>query len=93
MAKTKAGGSTRLGRDSIAKRLGVKRYGGQTVIPGNIIVRQRGSKFRAGEGTRMGADDTIYATVEGIVTFKKVKKKRFTGALKRVRIVSVEPAQ
>lgn len=89
MAHTKAGGSTQLGRDSNAKRLGVKIYGGRKVIPGNIIVRQRGSKFRPGVGTRIGEDDTIYAIVEGTVQFKKHKKKMFTGALRRVQTVSV----
>jgi large subunit ribosomal protein L27 len=89
MAKTKAGGSTQLGRDSVAKRLGVKKYGGQKVIAGNIIVRQRGSKFRPGPGTRKGEDDTIYATESGVVKFTKKKVKRFTGALKTAQIVSV----
>lgn len=89
MAHTKAGGSTNLGRDSKAKRLGVKKYGGQKVVPGNIIVRQRGSKFRSGDGTRIGNDDTIYAIKEGVVAFKKRKMKRFTGGLQEVKIVSV----
>lgn len=89
MAKTKAGGSTQLGRDSIAKRLGVKRYGGQSVIAGNIIVRQRGSKFRPGPGTRIGEDDTIYAITDGVVQFTKKKVKRFTGSLRKSQIVSV----
>lgn len=93
MAKTKAGGSTQLGRDSQAKRLGVKKYGGQKVIPGNIIVRQRGSKFRAGDGTRIGEDDTIYAIVSGVVQFKKHKAKRFTGMLKKVQTISVIPQE
>jgi large subunit ribosomal protein L27 len=89
MSKTKAGGSTQLGRDSKSKRLGVKKYGGQKVIPGNIIVRQRGSKFRAGVGTRIGEDDTLYAITSGVVQFKKHKAKRFTGGLKTVQTVSV----
>lgn len=69
MAHKKAGGSTRNGRDSEAKRLGVKVFGGQTVIPGNIIVRQRGTKFYAGPGTGIGRDHTIFATAEGTVKF------------------------
>lgn len=69
MAHKKAGGSTRNGRDSEAKRLGVKVFGGQTVIPGNIIVRQRGTQFYAGPGTGIGRDHTIFATAEGTVKF------------------------
>jgi large subunit ribosomal protein L27 len=69
MAHKKGGGSSRNGRDSESKRLGVKRYGGEYVIPGNIIVRQRGTKFRPGDNVGMGKDHTIYATTEGFVTF------------------------
>lgn len=69
MAHKKAGGSTRNGRDSEAKRLGVKVFGGQTVVPGNIIVRQRGTKFYAGPGTGIGRDHTIFATAGGTVKF------------------------
>lgn len=69
MAHKKAGGSTRNGRDSEAKRLGVKVFGGQNVIPGNIIVRQRGTQFYAGPGTGIGRDHTIFATAEGTVKF------------------------
>lgn len=90
MASTKAGGSTSLGRDSVSKRLGVKKYGGQTVQSGNIIVRQRGSSFRAGDGVRMGEDNTLYAIKSGVVTFSHKKAQRFTGRLKRIKIVSVE---
>lgn len=89
MAHTKAGGSTGLGRDSVAKRLGVKKYGGQKVKSGNIIVRQRGTQFRPGVGTRLGEDDTIYATQTGVVKFSQRKVKRFTGKLANVKIVSV----
>ncbi len=70
MAHKKAGGSSRNGRDSISKRLGVKRYGGETVRAGNIIVRQRGSKFHPGENVGMGKDYTLFATSEGQVTFE-----------------------
>lgn len=89
MASTKAGGSTQNNRDSQAQRLGVKKFGGQTVVPGNIIVRQRGSKFRAGNGTDMGKDDTIFAIVKGVVQYSKRKVARFTGKLQKVSIVSV----
>jgi large subunit ribosomal protein L27 len=76
MAHKKAGGSSRNGRDSAGRRLGVKLYGGQSAIPGNIIIRQRGTKFWPGEGVGMGKDHTIFATVDGSVTFHKGLKKR-----------------
>jgi large subunit ribosomal protein L27 len=76
MAHKKAGGSSRNGRDSAGRRLGVKLYGGQSAIPGNIIVRQRGTKFWPGEGVGMGKDHTIFATVDGAVTFHTGLKKR-----------------
>ena len=67
MAHKKAGGSSRNGRDSAGRRLGVKKFGGQTVIPGNIIVRQRGTKWHPGDNVGIGRDHTIFATVEGKV--------------------------
>lgn len=70
MAHKKAGGTTRRNRDSISKRLGVKKYGGEVVRPGNIIVRQRGTKFHPGFGVKLGNDFTIFALTEGIVKFK-----------------------
>ena len=73
MAHKKGGGSTKNGRDSNAQRLGVKKFGGEHVIPGNIIVRQRGTKFHPGEGTGLGKDHTIFATVEGYVEFKRMR--------------------
>jgi large subunit ribosomal protein L27 len=76
MAHKKAGGSSRNGRDSAGRRLGVKLYGGQSAIPGNIIIRQRGTKFWAGEGVGMGKDHTLFAKVEGNVTFSKGLKGR-----------------
>ncbi|MBL3561445.1 50S ribosomal protein L27 [Rhodovulum sulfidophilum] len=76
MAHKKAGGSSRNGRDSAGRRLGVKIYGGQAVASGNIIVRQRGTKFWPGEGVGMGKDHTIFATCQGAVTFKKGLKGR-----------------
>ena len=69
MAHKKAGGSTRNGRDSASKRLGVKRFGGENVQPGNIIVRQRGTRFHAGPNVRIGKDHTFFATAEGKVEF------------------------
>jgi large subunit ribosomal protein L27 len=76
MAHKKAGGSSRNGRDSAGRRLGVKLYGGQVAVPGNIIIRQRGTKFWPGEGVGMGKDHTIFATVDGAVTFHKGLKQR-----------------
>ncbi len=69
MAHKKAGGSTRNGRDSESKRLGVKRFGGQAVTAGNILVRQRGTRFHPGENVRCGKDHTLFATVDGTVEF------------------------
>ena len=70
MAHKKAGGSSRNGRDSAGRRLGVKKFGGEAVIPGNIIVRQRGTKFHAGDNVGMGKDHTLFATAAGKVQFK-----------------------
>ncbi|BAU72532.1 50S ribosomal protein L27 [Metapseudomonas furukawaii] len=70
MAHKKAGGSTRNGRDSESKRLGVKLYGGQVVKAGNIIVRQRGTKFHAGVGVGLGKDHTLFAKVDGVIKFE-----------------------
>ena len=71
MAHKKAGGSTRNGRDSESKRLGVKRFGGESVLAGNIIVRQRGTKFHAGTNVGMGKDHTLFATSNGKVQFEQ----------------------
>ena len=76
MAHKKGLGSSRNGRDSNAKRLGVKIFGGQEVKPGNIIVRQRGTRFRPGPGTQIGRDDTIFAVREGTVEFSRSGEKR-----------------
>ena len=76
MAHKKAGGSSRNGRDSAGRRLGVKLYGGQAAIPGNIIVRQRGNKFWPGEGVGQGKDHTIFAITDGAVKFHKGLKGR-----------------
>ena len=79
MAHKKAGGSTRNGRDSESKRLGVKRFGGQSVLAGNILVRQRGTRFHAGENVGMGKDHTLFAKADGQVQFnvKGPKNKQF----------------
>lgn len=89
MSKTKAGGSTKNGRDSQAKRLGVKKFGGQMAKPGDIIIRQRGTRFEAGRNVKIGRDYTIFATAAGEVSFQKTRKKRFTGSCRRKSIVNV----
>ncbi|SFG05105.1 LSU ribosomal protein L27P [Palleronia marisminoris] len=76
MAHKKAGGSSRNGRDSAGRRLGVKKFGGEAVIPGNILIRQRGTKWWPGEGVGLGRDHTIFATTGGKVTFHKGLKGR-----------------
>lgn len=75
-AHKKGGGSTRNGRDSAAKRLGVKRADGQEVLAGNILVRQRGTKFHPGKNVGIGKDDTLFALVSGVVKFERVGKDR-----------------
>ncbi len=76
MAHKKGTGSTRNGRDSNAQRLGVKRFGGQVVRAGNILVRQRGTKFHPGQNVGIGSDDTLFALIDGIVTFERKGKTR-----------------
>ncbi len=84
MAHKKAGGSTRNGRDSESKRLGVKKYGNQNVVAGNILVRQRGTKVNAGDNVGMGKDHTLFAKVNGVVAFRRKANDRL--------FVSVVPA-
>ena len=84
MAHKKAGGSSRNGRDTEGRRLGVKKFGGQSVIPGNIIIRQRGTKYHPGENVGIGRDHTIFATLEGRVSFARKAQGRV--------YVSVEPS-
>ena len=79
MSKTKAGGSVSNVHDSAGRRLGVKRFGGETVTTGEILVRQRGTQKVPGPGTGIGRDDTIYAARDGVVQFKKKKVTNFTG--------------
>jgi large subunit ribosomal protein L27 len=92
MAHRKAGGSTALGRDSISKRLGVKIFGDQKVNKGNIIIRQRGTKWHPGDNVKRGEDDTLFAMADGIVKFKTKKVKNFTGKLVTRRYVSIIPS-
>ncbi len=89
MAQRKAGGSTKLGRDSIAKRLGVKVYGSQRAEAGNVLVRQRGTKIHPGLNVRRGSDDTLYANVAGIVRFVDKKVKDFTGKITSRKFVDI----
>ena len=76
MAHKKGGGSSRNGRDSESKRLGVKKFGGETVVSGNILVRQKGTKFYPGENVGMGRDYTLFATADGIVTFEHITREK-----------------
>jgi large subunit ribosomal protein L27 len=84
MAHKKGGGSTRNGRDSQSKRLGVKKYGGENVLAGNIIVTQRGTRIHPGENVRRGGDDTLYAVTDGVVRFIMQRGRK---------LVHVDPAQ
>jgi len=83
MAHKKAGGSSRNGRDSAGRRLGVKKFGGEIVVPGNIIMRQRGTKVHPGDNVGIGKDHTIFATTAGRVKFRKTRART---------VVSVEPS-
>ncbi len=91
MATTKASGTTKLGRDSRPKYLGVKLYGGQVAKAGSIIVRQRGTKFVPGKNVKRGNDDTLFALKDGMVRFSTVKKKGFDGRRRMVKMVNVDP--
>jgi len=93
MAHKKAGGSTQLGRESESKRLGVKIYSGQKARPGQIIIRQRGSHYTAGDGVKVGGDDTLYAGLAGIVKFIRKKKRSFTGKMKQTIVVSLNKVE
>jgi len=89
MAHKKAGGSTSLGRDSQGKRLGVKIFGGAKAKAGAVIVRQRGTKWHPGHNVRKGSDDTLFATMTGLVKFEKKAVNHFTGTKKLVTLVHV----
>ena len=89
MAHTKAKGSTKLGRDSASKRLGVKKFAGEKVNPGEIIIRQRGTKFYPGPNVSRGKDDTLYALKTGVVKFLNKKRNHFDGSKKSINVVTV----
>lgn len=91
MAHKKAGGSTRLGRDSAGQRLGVKIFGGEAIKAGNIIIRQRGTKWHPGDNVGRGSDDTLFAKVTGTVRFQKKAKLAFTGTKRVITIAHVDP--
>lgn len=91
MAHTKAAGSTRLGRESASKRLGIKLFNGQVVKTGFILARQRGTKWVPGNNVKKGSDDTLYATSNGFVKFTAKKLKRFNGQRKIVKVINVYP--
>lgn len=90
MAKTKSSGTSRLGRDSQPKYLGIKLFEGQKTKPGMIIVKQRGTKFFPGKNVRQGKDDTLYALKEGKIKFSIKRKKRFDNSQRRIKVVNVE---
>ena len=90
MSKTKQGGSSRLGRDSAAQRLGIKINAGEKAKIGQIIIRQRGSKYLMGKNVKKGSDDTIYAMKGGVVKFASKSKKHFDGSTRVAKVVSVE---
>jgi len=90
MAKTKATGATKLGRDSLPKYLGVKLFDGQTASVGQVLVRQRGTKFLPGKNVKKGNDDTLYALKEGVVRFQTKRKRGFDNSQRIIKIVNVE---
>lgn len=89
MAHTKSGGSTKLGRESASKRLGIKRQEGQAVKAGEILIRQRGTKYLPGRNVRRASDDTLYALKAGVVAFASKIKIRFDGNGRRATVISV----
>lgn len=91
MAKTKAKKASRSGRDSKPKYLGVKLFGGQKVRLGQVIIRQRGTKFLAGKNVQRGRDDTLYATKSGVLRFQTIKKRKFDNSQRIAKIVNVIP--
>jgi len=93
MSKTKQGGSSRLGRDSAAQRLGIKAYAGEKIKVGMIIVRQRGTKYLLGKNVKIGSDDTIYAMKDGVVSFSTKIKTLFDGSRRIAKVVSVNPVE
>ena len=92
MAHKKAGGSSKNGRDSNAKRRGVKLFGGQTAIAGNVLIRRKGSNFIAGDNVAMGRDFTLFALSSGVVKFTEKKIKKFNGRKYRQSLIHIVPA-
>jgi len=93
MAHTKAAGTSRLGRDSQPKYLGVKLFAGQAAKPGSILVRQRGTKFKPGKNVRRGSDDTLYSITKGLVKFTTKNITRFDGNKRLTKVVNVIPGK
>lgn len=91
MSTSKSTGASRLGRDSAAQRLGIKIYGGQVAQIGQIIVRQRGTRYLVGKNVRQGSDDTLYAGVTGTVRFSSRLKKLFDGRQREATVVNIDP--
>lgn len=91
MAHTKAGGSTHLGRDSQSKRLGIKRFAGQYIRAGSILVRQRGTRYFAGRNVERAGDDSLFALASGYVAFQQRKRRRFNGSLVTSTYIHVLP--
>ncbi|HDH31437.1 MAG TPA: 50S ribosomal protein L27 [Candidatus Wolfebacteria bacterium] len=89
MAHTKSGGSTKLGRDSAGKRLGVKRQHGQAVKTGEVLIRQRGTKYCPGLNVKRGKDDTLYSIKNGVIKFTSKRKIKFDGNLRKTKVVNV----
>lgn len=89
MAHTKSSGASKYGRDSNPKYLGIKKHDGEPVKPGDIIIRQRGTKFYPGQGVKKGGDDTLFALRHGLVKFLNKRKTHFDGSRKSVRMVAV----
>lgn len=90
MSTSKSSGSSRLGRDSAAQRLGIKMYAGQVIKTGMIIVRQRGTRYIPGKNVKKGSDDTLYAGKDGVVRFATKLKKLFNGTQRQVKVVNVD---
>ena len=93
MAHKKAGGTTTNGRDSVAKRRGVKRFGGQVVSAGEVLIRQKGYWYRPGKNTLVGSDWTIHAAVDGVVSFSQKKMTKFNGNRNWATVVNIVPAK
>ncbi len=89
MATTKSAGSTRLGRESASKRLGIKLFDGETVKAGNVLVRQRGTKWVPGKNVKKGSDDTLYALRPGVIKFTDKKAKRYDGSRRIFKVINV----